>query len=202
MKTKRVSVSFGCALVLVAVLSGCGDTGSAGVSPTPQNSVIIPEFTGPYANQFRAAYSNTVSDFARSILEDEVITDQELTEMQDRVKTCLEDRGYTNVEFGEHGSMSLRPPEGLSRGEEDKIEVGCSFNNGEAEVSILYEQMRRNPSLQDESTIMAACMVRRGIVPEGFTAADYDREVAIEGNPLFEGSEFTKCVQDPLDIAG
>jgi hypothetical protein len=63
--------------------------------------------------------------------------------------------------------------------------------------------MRRNAGNADEWTIMADCLVRTGLAPEGYSAEDYGRDAPADTLPFDKDDpRFGQCIADPLTAGG
>ena len=220
-RTARVAAL---AVALAVVLAGCAATGNrnhpvqtsapiastvspgdvagtAPIVPTAKNAVI-PSFTGQWAGAFESAYRAATSDLQREVLKDGVISDKELSELGDQLSTCLKASGYTNVNvFPGDTGLSFKAPKGKTTSQQN-AEVPQCENLAYGQVDILYGEVHRNPSHQDEFTIMAACLVRQKLVPPSFTAADYGKDASDNSFPFSipkNSTKFNACVSDPLD---
>lgn len=164
----------------------------------PRWEGAIPNFTGPWAKEFRDAYEYSGSNFERAVLRDGVITELELAEMRNRFSRCLEAHGATEIAFTDSSAWSLRPPKGLSDAAEEAFIKKCGTASGEPHIAALYDWVRRNPQNLDENTIMAACLVRKGAKGPDYSADDYAREDDTDSSGVFSTDAFRACNADPL----
>jgi hypothetical protein len=181
---------------------GSGDlAASAPIVRTPKNATI-PSFSGTWAGAFESAYRAATSDLQRSILSDGTISDKELSELGDRFSACLSASGYTKIHvFPGDAGFSLDAPKGVTTAQQNTRVSQCE-NSAYGQADILYGEVNRNPSNQNEFTIMAACLVRQKLVPPTFTAADYGRDANNNSFPFDvakNDAKFSACVSDPLD---
>lgn len=184
------------ALLMVLFTVGCSASGSSvpGSGNAPDGAA--PAFEGPWAAEFAQAYGQATSDLQRTILKDGTITEAEATQVRNDVVSCLEAAGYTNVSYG---------AEGLNYSSTSKMDPNAPDNEAdrclkdtEGPVLALYEQVRRNPSNEDEAELMAGCLTKSGLVPQGYTAADYRKDME-SNTPSFdtESQKFRDCAADP-----
>ncbi len=142
----------------------------------------------------------------RDVLRDEQITDEELAETRERFIACFAGVGYEASEFQPDGAFSLTPPAGTSQDAVSDVHDRCSNESGESTVGALHSWLRRNPENLDESTIMAACLVRAAVVDQGYSAEQYKRDLESASGPLDpdgpDAPAFGLCNADPLDILG
>jgi hypothetical protein len=61
-----------------------------------------------------------------------------------------------------------------------------------------YTKMYTNPQKQDIREVTAACLVRKGVVPAGYTGTDYQRDRSADPKPeWFESADALSCYADP-----
>ncbi|WP_345761105.1 hypothetical protein [Diaminobutyricibacter sp. McL0608] len=193
MRIVRASV-----IALIAVLaSGCA-THASGARAKP------PSFAGPWAGEFADHYKEAESDFVREVLKDGKITDQEHREMTDRFRKCLASAGVTFTDFNPDGSMETTFAPSLGPDRANEAEVRCSREAGENLISSLYFWIKSNPDNLDEPTIMASCLVRKGVVPPVYSPEDFRRDSDTGSYPYVDkqsGDEaYTACASDPLGL--
>jgi len=197
-----------CATALaVAGCSNSVDTSALKKTTTALDNTSVgdvPIFSGPWASDFTSEYTNANnSDFVREILRDEKITDQELAEVRDRNRRCLSAHGFTAIRFHDDGTQELTAPIDADSDVVNKKATQCSDESGDISVGALYSWMRRNPENLDEHTIMATCLVRKGIVDPSYTAQDYARDLPEQSFPYTDPARgetmFRECHADPLE---
>ena len=185
----------GTCLILVSACTGTGSTGQpgSGIGPTP-------EFSGPWAQEFQHAYQSVTTDLARKILWDGTITADEMAELQTTYTDCLENLGFTDISIGQYGQMELRVPPGAAN-PVDLLDQ-CGQTTGWNQIDSLRTFIHGNPEHIDVYAIMAECLVRVGLKPDGYTADDYRRDfesqafnVYVPGTP--DGQKFANCNVDP-----
>lgn len=190
------------AIILLALpaLVACGASGAGG-SSEPVGADKAPRFIGPYAAEFAAFYGDARSEFARSVLADEQITDAEYAEMEEKFRKCLESEGITFDGFAPDGSYSTSSaPDG---GDTYEIVTACSKASGADEIGALHDIMRLNPQNLDFPTLMSECLVGSGAVPAGYSAEDWladaeGRFVDIATLPPAVRTALETCSADPL----
>jgi len=182
------------AVVMIAPLTGCADSGDpvAGSSPVSD---------APWADEFASAMSGA-SDYERSVLEDGVVTPAELVEAQSKKRSCLKDAGY-RWDIEEDGTSSLDPiseravsPTRMLNG----VLQECS-RRFDQNVTVLFDEVRRNPQREDEARIMVACLREVGLVDRSYTERDWRRDDDRGVYPFGTSSEaFVGCRLDPLRL--
>lgn len=189
---------------LVSVLTGCSASVEGSGPSRSSASGQVPEFEGLWAAEFTSAYGRASSAFERSILADGRITDQELAEVRDKFTVCLSAFGFTGLRFEDSGEFQFDAPEGADADTTNDQVKDCSTEAGEATIGSLHSWIRRNPENQDEGTIMAASLVRKGVVDPSYTAADYVDDAPTESFPFVTGKPgpvvFQECSLDPLGL--
>ncbi|MDR0504689.1 MAG: hypothetical protein LBG70_02625 [Bifidobacteriaceae bacterium] len=126
----------------------------------------------PWAQEFRDTLAIAKSDYVKAILADGVITEAELKDAQQHVIACLADGGVTaRYVTGENGDTGLETAD-LSEAQWE-VNINC-HNQWMGQIDALYYQIARNPYNEDFQALAAACLVRKGLAPKGFTASDYE----------------------------
>lgn len=184
-------------------LAGCAAEGPAGGQPSKELG-SAPAFSGPWADDFTSAYRAASSDFEKKALADGKITDAEFSEVENTFKTCLKAKNVTFTGFKTGGGYDFHFGNGINADEANKAADDCSASSGLNTVGALYFRMQRNPNHLDEPTIMAACLVKKGAVPQGYSAADYLRNSPDQTYPFASKSSGEKvlreCGADPLGL--
>lgn len=195
-------------MVTAATLIACSPSApppsvssDAALDPTEKT----PAFTGPYAAEFAEAWRETDLDFVRDVIRDERITDQEWVEMSTRRESCFARYGMTFLGFEPEGGYAVNPgPVDGDRAQDLLAE--CEEESGERWLNYLQNSARINPDNVDLSELIAACLVRAGAVPPGYTADHYRRDSADGEIPLTDPvggrQAHNECSSDPLDLVG
>jgi hypothetical protein len=189
----------------LVLLSGCAADQDAGPASNEQNTSLqdLPEFKGPWASTFKENYAAARSPFERSVLKDEKITDQELSETLDRFTACLEDYGHYDVKIREDSSFTFQSPDNASSDETQQQVSECSAESGEGAIASLHAYIRINPDNLDVDTIMAECLVRKKAVDPSYSASDFAADAPEQSFPYLSGhgsSDFVACNADPLGL--
>ncbi|MDR2973296.1 MAG: hypothetical protein LBV00_01085 [Propionibacteriaceae bacterium] len=166
---------------LASALAGC----SAGPA-------VDLDAAGPYAAQFKQEYDLAQSDYVRQMLADGKVDTAELHDAQQHMVSCMADAGYT-MEFKadaygqEHESILMSHGSTPFSEEEETMAwdaSGVCRNQWMGLADTLYYQVQTNPNNEDWDTLVAACLVRYGLAPDGFTGKDYEEF----RTSVFEGS--------------
>lgn len=183
-------------LLTILAVSACGGP----TAQTDSGAGDAPAFSGPYAAEFEEYYTTTESDFVRSALADEVISDAEYAEMVDRFDRCLADQGIDFLGFEPNGSYRAGPaPEGV---DSYAAIAACSTESGHDTIGVIHDLMYANPDNEDTFELMAECLVRLGVKESGYTAEDYAQESESTFTQFDTLSEEVKealftCSEDP-----
>lgn len=216
----RMSLSLG---LLISLCSGCAaipgnkNSTSSDQNPTAvqtyqswkpatggpwQKGDEVPEFSGPWKSDLIRAYKSTTNDMQRAVLQDGKITEQEHGQIQDAFGQCIAAQGFSEYEYHNDDTYSFRQPKGWSHDQVDEVEDKCEKDT-RGEVLGLYFQMRKNPQCEDRMELMASCLVRSKLVPEGYTGADYMRD-GDRSTFQFDihDPRLKQCSDDPKGIVG
>ena len=187
--------------VCVVVLSACA---------TAPSSSETPSFSGPWAVSFQQAYETASNPVAKEALKDGVLTDMEVSEIRQEQISCLESLGCTVNELNTDGSSSITPPQTEGESVNDvtqtasQLDSQCSTQTNWSTISYLYTAVHTNPENQDMYTLMARCLVRVGLEPDGYTADQYKSDLEsgvflpwIANQETPEGQGFKRCNTDP-----
>jgi hypothetical protein len=150
-------VALGAVLATVGLLSGCSSP------PAPPS---------PYAQDFADARARAGSDFILSVLADDKIDTVELRQAQDHYTDCLAEAGVRAwyVDDG-YGQSVLRMD---SDENEQQLEAdGRCYDLWMGRIGSLYWDQIANPDKQDWNSLVAACFVRHGLAPVGFSGRDF-----------------------------
>lgn len=171
------------AIVVIAISMGaCSPSGSV------PSSISV---EGPWASEIEVAYTRSNNNFIRQILADGIITDAEFSEARSRVKDCMAEAGFEGWwQQGQLGDWSWTI-DGRGSAAHDEASGRC-FSMWLGDIHWLYQDMRFNPNNEEMSPLIAQCLVRNGLVPEGFTGHDWDE---FERANLFDYGE--GCYPDP-----
>jgi len=181
-------------VTLATAMVACATTDSSRISsPSPSSQAKMPEFTGPFAAEYREAWDRSTNESVKRIVEDEVISEQEWSQVMQSLKTCLEAEGITVTEYREDGSYDALV--GDLHGEAANEELGrCEIASGEAWLGYLYRSQTDNPQNIPEPELMADCLKRNSAVAPSYTAEQYAEDVEdvsfpyvdAEGPAIFE----------------
>ena len=210
------------AALLVASVVGCSNGGDrsdgGGVATQPASPIAAGgevvatggahnesnTGAGPWSSQLKEAASNASSELERKILDDGTITAAEVAVAKQSFSSCLAAQGVTVSWEPDADAYSVGfPVAGTPSSDEMKKmedqQRTCALASATNVIS-LYYQMRRNPQKQDEFTIIAACLVRKGVMPAGYSASDFARDRAMQPPPKpFESDAAGRCMTSPLE---
>lgn len=198
----KVSAVTTAAALTALTLTSCGTT--AGAETAGPDGASAPSFAGPYASEFRQAWIDADSEFIRNVIEDETISDQEFSEIAQRLTQCVASRGMTLSDYDDHGGYSV-DVNNVDGAEADSLLTACDKESGWLPLSVLRENQLSNPENRDQNEVMAECLVREGIVAPGYTADDFARDNPERSFPYLEPATgdraVMECQDDPLGLA-
>jgi len=147
--------------VLLGILCSC----SAGSGQAADAS-------NPYSAQIKAAAGTTSSEYVRQILADGEISRGELSDAEARVVACLGALGIeASYVTNDWGIDNLTVVGGLSTAVSDEV-TECQ-TQWMGPIDQLFWDQYVNPMNQDMNGLIAACLVRKGLAPAGFSGSDY-----------------------------
>jgi len=136
----------------------------------------VDEAESPYASDFRTAMDGA-SDYVRSILKDGVVSFDELVDAQNHVIDCLKQHDIGATYQTDAWGQSNLVVDGILSPSEQAIDYECE-TQWMGQAGYLYWAIRSNPEKLDPNDAIAACLVRKGLVPEGFTGKDFEAIMA------------------------
>lgn len=126
----------------------------------------------PYDDEIARAADTAQSDYVRQILSDGQITAAEVRDSQKQNLACLNNAGIS-AQYVDNGAgySNLETVGEMGAAELDTMAECSARWVGQIE-SISVDQIT-NPQNKDYDALIAACLVRKSLVPEGFTGADF-----------------------------
>jgi hypothetical protein len=142
-----------------------------GCSSSPQDETASAG-NSPYAQEIEELRSRTDSDFIRRVLADGEISAAEMAESEAGTLACI-DREDLNMRFVTHpdGSRGLRWTDSGPLDDDAMHACSRAWDDG---LGSIYESIRVNPNNEDFAELVAACLVRTGLAPDGFTSEDLE----------------------------
>lgn len=132
------------------------------------------ENSNPYEAELRSARERATSDFERRALEDLRISRAEYQEAVDRFVQCMRDRGIEASAVEEDtGLYSYRWPKAQ---DSSHAETACRAGTIEI-IQPIYGALVRNPENIDEFELLAKCLIRKSVVPMGYSGEQARRDV-------------------------
>ena len=148
---------------------------AAGACSTTDGQEAVPG-KGPYAAEFTEAMDVAKSDFVRQVLSDGQIEAAEYDEARQGMLGCLKDAGIEAKYIDDQSTAAVGGGLTILSGEltdqQRTAERTCD-DQWMGPIDSLYASTRTNPQNQDMNKLIAACLVREGLAPDGFTAEDY-----------------------------
>lgn len=200
-----------CCLALFCV-SGCSQLDSptqeiasepSSEDRTPGDDFTVYDMNGNVISVVSDPNRPVTAPLAKQVLEDGVVTDEENAQVNQLYKECLEAGGITEVEFGPGGRVKSRNPDGMTVEQNTRLKSRCGGpdETGWNAVSSFYWESITNPNHIDYSILMAECLARVGLVPEGYTPEQYVSDMRNDTLPFTDGTaneKFSQCNDDPL----
>jgi hypothetical protein len=154
--------------------------GAAAVAIALSGCSSEPDFDGPYAAEFAAAYERATTDFEREVLADGAITALQYEEAHQRWLACMRDLYPRSgdispaLERDEHGiySYTVGAAPGLLDDELDADIDNAMVRCYEGTVDLiatLYNDVTRNPENKTPSEAALECLHGRSLVPDGYS---------------------------------
>jgi hypothetical protein len=132
-----------------------------------------------------------------SILAKGSITDQDYAAVSGQYVKCMKNKGFIAHIDGPAGQATVSG--GPAGGDGNAANASC--NSDLAVIAALRGEILRNPQHQDEDSIMAACLVKKQLVPPNYTANDYAANLQSQKFPFSTASaKFLSCASDPLGL--
>ncbi|MBC9943551.1 hypothetical protein ICL81_03290 [Leucobacter sp. cx-328] len=187
------------------LLTGCSGTASAGKQNSAEEVDYshvpdLPDFKGPWADEFREAYASASNEEIRDYLRDEVITEAEKQAVTEAFRSCVTSRGLKFDDFENGLSYTLEYASVTDPEENQRIASECEKSTGAFEVISLYYMIQANPDNHDRSAEITACLIRSGVVPADYTVEKF-RETWVSEYAIadeFETAMAEKdCEKDP-----
>lgn len=180
----------------VALVVLCG--GCAGNEQKP--------VTGAWGAEWEDARKNASSEFEKAVLSDGEITQDEYVEAMDLYVECIEDNGSAVSLHESAGVFSYEI--GADIAHYDAVADKCSEGTSGI-IEPLYLDSTQNPNKLPWKTVIADCLVARGVANEGFTGNDLDslRDKAVENDDgsysdpiadqILGSTEYEECMMNP-----
>lgn len=162
---------------------GCATTTVASLAMVLLASCSGGNDPNPYEAQFAQAMAETDNEFVRGVLSDGKTTASEVQEAGQRALDCMSAAGLPadfSFHTDEYGQVALTSAGNLTS-LQMAAEADCELEWSN-DIIALYNDMIRNPNNDDLDGLVASCLVRKGLAPEGFTGQDYKH--LIESNSM------------------
>ena len=177
------------------LLAGCSSSTASAPQDAGGAAVFtgeVPKFTGPWAAEFAQAYRETTDELTHRILATGTITDADYAELSSVFIKCMKDKGVVATVDGPAGQATTsRAP--------NEMEAMKTCNTVFGVGAGLHGQLVRNPQNLDENLIVAACLVRVGLVPASYTAKSYAEELETQKFSYdINNAKFMSCTSNPL----
>ena len=171
------------AVVSCLLIAGCG-----GTQADPSD---------PYAAEIENARARVTSDFQREVLADGQITRAEYERAVDLFVECLVSHGVAAAKVVNSGGYYDYSTPG--DGDVGQPMMECAQGTV-TEIEYLYTERLRNPQHLPENVIVAACLVRLGAAPAGYTGDQFtsDQADSFQHAPFDPDTDaFRRCLVNP-----
>lgn len=125
---------------------------------------------GAWEAEYAWALEMATSDFERSVLADGEITRAEYEEATQRFLDCVNDQGASVATLDQGGYFIYEISGDLDL--YDEISDECRIGTNDL-IETLYVDQITNPDNVDFEELTVDCLVRAGLVEEGFTVAEF-----------------------------
>ncbi|MDR1448516.1 MAG: hypothetical protein LBI63_06155 [Candidatus Ancillula sp.] len=164
------------------VVSSCGQSSgsSSGENDAPSagRNLTKSDFKGPYASEFYSIYKDVKMDSIANVLADSDLSVQDIKDIEDAYSSCMLQYGY-KTEFDSQMRESLERTDGksilsssVSNDSTEKQEI-CYQKTSLPNIQMLYNNIKSNPNKEDMATLIASCLSKKGLAPQGYTADEY-----------------------------
>lgn len=190
--------------VALLVLTGCaspvnsaGDAPPSGAAPTEE----VPEFSGPWAEELAAAWRESDNPRFRAIIADGEVTSAEYAETQNAAKKCLEENGFTGIEYNPDGGSTIAARTDISPEKEDELTRMCEDEAGFIDTEVWYFDLWLNPDNLNWPAAERDCLVKVGHLEKGSSIEDMEAWWR-SGVPDTKSVEAHQCATDPFQRRG
>ena len=179
-RVSGLAVCVGACLVLAA----CGGGGEADTASRVTQGVRGDARAAAWDAEIDKILSGTSVESIRDVLADHVISEAEMTSLQDQFAECLRPIGVTDIEFDSTGAgYETNTPDVAA----DRLVAAmdsCEEQVGYSQVAVLYHQMLDNPQNEDRTPAVVDCLASKGLIPSTYTVEDYKRDTASDRLPF------------------
>lgn len=160
----------------------------------------VPNFTGPYASELRQAWTESNSEFVRTVIADQTVSDSEWAEVETRIGKCFQNNGMKLRGYKDDGSYELDTG-GVDSAKANEILPICEAESGEKWLNFLRFSAVSNPNGTPIEDLITACLVRNKVVGSDYTAEQYLKDAPQMSFPYLDPAtgpnEFMACSNDP-----
>ncbi|MEU8311327.1 MULTISPECIES: hypothetical protein [Micromonospora] len=172
----------------MAVLLALGSITSCSSEPEPAD---------PYRAEMRRAAKSATSEFEKEVLSDSKISRAEYEEAVSRFVECVRQKGVSiekKDQFGYYIYETVSAPNALEA--QDECNRGTK-----GLVEPLYVSRLTNPTKADPNQLFAACLLKQGVAPAGYSAESAKRDKSESfANAPFDSADprVTQCLANPV----
>lgn len=164
-------------LAMMLAVGACGigggtnTAGGTGTAPSTSAVCKAPDFSGPYADEFKRAYEQSKTALGKRILSDCQVTDAELNEIYDAQNKCLAPYGLVMTK----GAMT-QVSGTLSDDDQRKISEECATKTDLWEIDSMYDALDTNPDNLDANAMrhkIYQCLKSHDLLPKPISEEEY-----------------------------
>ncbi|MET8528339.1 hypothetical protein [Micromonospora sp. NPDC005172] len=151
----------------------------------------------PYSAEIRRAAATATSDFEKEALSDSKVSRAEYEEAVSRFIECVRQKGVAIEkidQFGYYIYETITAPNALAA--QDECNKGTK-----AVIEPLYVSRLTNPNKADPNQLFAACLLKHGAAPAGYSAETAKRDKSESfANAPYDSSDprVTQCLANPV----
>lgn len=165
-------------LSTVLLLSGCAHSTSHEGSSSP--------YAADIAQIIEKSKGTKAETAVREILLDSVVTEAEMLDRAQAQNSCMHEAGFSGYYADPQGDIKYGSIDDEEIEQIYSEEKECEKRTFTLEIGSLYFEMMRNPKKAPEHELMAACLVKLGVVSPSFSGEDYLE--SLENHRKYESS--------------
>ncbi|WP_165214483.1 hypothetical protein [Schaalia sp. ZJ1691] len=152
-------------LPLLLVLSAC--SGEEASSPLQGKG---------WESELQALRQRDISEFAQKVLEDNVITEQEVAQARENYVECINSSGRLKATALPDGGYEFTGP-AIDTDDYQRIVDECDKKTSSSDITMYFDSMHNNPENIDTYALIAYCLVKHRVVEPSYSASDYENDL-------------------------
>ncbi len=129
-----------------------------------------------WESELEAVKQKDISDFAKKVLEDNVITEEEAAQARSNYVSCVNSSGRLTATSLSDGGYEFTGP-AIDTEEYHTITDQCSKETSSHIVTMYFNSMRKNPKNIDSNELTAHCLVKHHVVEPTYSGTDYENDL-------------------------